>query len=490
LILFDFIVFFQQSQSFTFYKVFNLRWNFRGVRIVSLISRFGKQAARMTSLRMRASLASTLFLLLFAIPGAHAQDFFEELFGGGETHRSAPARARSQGYYRESQTGGAYRAGGSRHRLEIRESRRPDVARSGSSQVSGESRGSEPGAGAGGEFCVRACDGYVFPLIRSAQATKQESCAFACPSASVEYFHGGSIDSARNLRGQRYSELPNAFKYREQTIPGCACHPPEESQQTSLRIARKDPTAQSGDIVVENGGAFVFNGKRIVPIEGSHQVSASIRQDVKRMTEGPAKAGFAAVVAPHPVAAAQPTASPASALIGPSGAPAQDQPSKGTTPAYAVAGLEPVGAGENGSYAGTAILSLVLAGFAAAFTYINRGVLAPLCGRAIERTRKIIAAYGPLAAGTAVSDPPLAWVWSSYQGVIETVSQDAATFETETPAHADGTEAPPLAWVWSAYRGELIADETVAPPPPATARQEAPRKDPPRLYGPQQVAIA
>lgn len=443
----------------------------------------------MTSLRMRASLASTLFLLLFAISGAHAQDFFEELFGGGETHRSAPVRARSQGYYRDAQSR-AYRAGGGRQRQEIRESRRPDVARSGGSEASGDPKGSEPGAGAGGEFCVRACDGYVFPLIRSAQATKQESCAFACPSASVEYFHGGSIDSARNLRGQRYSELPNAFKYREQTIPGCACHPPEESQQTSLRIARKDPTAQSGDIVVENGGAFVFNGKRVVPIEGSHQVSASIRRDVKRMTEGPAKAGFAAVVAPHPVAAAQPDASPTNAPTGPSGAPSQDEPSKQVAPVYTVAGLEPVGADENVSYAGTVFLSLVLAGFAAAFAFVNRGVLAPLYGRAVERTRKIIAAYGPRAAGTAVVDPPLAWVWSSYQGVIETVSQDVMDFAKDTVAHADGSETPPLAWVWSAYRGELIADETVVAPAPAIARQEAPRKEPSRLYGPQQVAAA
>jgi hypothetical protein len=56
----------------------------------------------MTSLSMRASIASTLFLLLTSISGAHAQDFFDELFGGPETHHSAPVRSRSQGVYRDS----------------------------------------------------------------------------------------------------------------------------------------------------------------------------------------------------------------------------------------------------------------------------------------------------------------------------------------------------------------------------------------------------
>lgn len=457
----------------------------------------------MTFLSMRASIVSTLFLLIFSISSAQAQDFFEELFGGADNHHSAPIRSRSPGVYRDSHWS-AYRTGGGRRQRETRETRRVEgEARgnnahsgsggsSGSSNWSGDPKGSEPGAGASGEFCVRACDGYVFPLIRSAQATKQESCAFACPSASVEYFHGGSIDSARNLRGQRYSELPNAFKYREQTTPGCACHPPEASQQTSLRIARKDPTAQAGDIVVENGGAFVFNGKRVVPIEGSHQVSASIRRDVKRMTEGPAKPGFAAVVASHPAASAQAEAAaafpPAVAPIGSEAGSRRDERAKDIAPTFAVAGLEPVGAGDDLGDIGSLIIFFTVVVFAGAFAFVNRHVLAPAAARAVEQLRKTFVAFISVASGGAATDPPSAWVWSSYRGVIETPEPDMAGYAA---ARADGSEAPPLAWVWSAYRGELIPEETVAAlPEQTTSRHEAPRKEPARLFGPRQAAAA
>lgn len=450
----------------------------------------------MTSLSMRASIASTLFLLLTSVSGAHAQDFFDELFGGSETHHSAPVRSRTQGVYRDSH-GGSYRASGGRRQRETRESRRVEAERSGSSgsgNWSGDPKGSEPGAGAGGEFCVRACDGYAFPLIRSAQATKQESCAYACPSASVEYFHGGSIDSARNLRGQRYSDLPNAFKYREQTIPGCACHPPEESQQTSLRIARKDPTAQAGDIVVENGGAFVFNGKRVVPIEGSHQVSASIRRDVKRMTEGPAKAGFAAVVASHPVVSAQAetgaAAPPAAAPVGDAAGSQRDERAKDPATTFAVAGLEPAGAGDGPGGVGASIIFFILAVFTGAFAFVNRHALAPAGARAVDHAREIITAFISRATGGVVNDPPSAWVWSSYRGVIETPMVVDLAHSSAAGADRSEAEAPPLAWVWSAYRGELLPEETVAPPEQTTSRHEAPRKKAARLFGLRQAAAA
>jgi hypothetical protein len=329
-------------------------------------------------------------------------------------------------------------------------------------------------------------------LIRSSQATKQESCAYACPSASVEYFHGGSIDSARNLRGQRYSELPNAFKYREQTVPGCACHPPEASQQTSLRIAQKDPTAQSGDIVVENGGAFVFNGKRIVPIEGSHQVSASIRRDVKRMTEGPAKPGFAAVVVSHPVVAAQAETGappPAVAPVGGAAGSQRDEMAKDPATTFAVAGLEPAGAGDSPGGVGATIIFFILAVFAGAFAFVNRHALTPAGTRAIEHAREIITAFISRARRGVVTDPPSAWVWSSYRGMIETPVVDVTR---STAAEADGSEveAPPLAWVWSAYRGELIPGETVAPPEKTLSRHEAPRTKTARLLGLRQAAAA
>ena len=60
----------------------------------------------------------------------------------------------------------------------------------------------------GGGYCVRACDGYYFPLIKSSLISGQQSCELACPSARVQLYEGASIEQARNAKGDRYSALP------------------------------------------------------------------------------------------------------------------------------------------------------------------------------------------------------------------------------------------------------------------------------------------
>lgn len=402
----------------------------------------------MTSPGRRASFALVLFLFFAPVSGVFAQDFLEDLFGGGETYRNAPSRGR--GYSRDTPSG-QFRDGG-RRRREMRDAERNEAWRaSGQNGAFGDPSGSEPGAAAGGEFCVRTCDGYFFPLIRSARATKQESCAFACPSATVEYYHGGSIDSARNLRGQRYAELPNAFKYREQAIPGCACHPPGQSQQTSLRIARKDPTAQAGDIVVGEGGAFVFNGRRIIPLEGSHEVSAAIRRDVKRMTDGPSKVAYGVVAARAPVAAAGSTiargATPAAAT--------PETPRDGDAPPAAATPAVPADGSVEGNApgGGAIILFATLAALAAAFARHKWRERASIHAALVEPAGLATNAAGDSAARMVDDDPP-------------------------------------MAWVWSAYRGEAPVEEHRQQPLMAGTRQGEARNEPVRLSGSQQAAAA
>ena len=433
----------------------------------------------MSSPRRRASFALVLFLLLLPVSGVFAQDLFDDLFGGGDSYRSAPSRSR--GYYRDT-TSGQFRDGG-RRRRELRDTRRSDERRAAAqNEPYGDPSGSEPGAAAGGEFCVRACDGYFFPLIRSARATKQQSCAFACPSATVEYYHGGSIDSARNLRGQRYTELPNAFKYREQAVPGCACHPPGQSQQTSLRIARKDPTAQAGDIVVEDGGAYVFNGNRIVPLEGSHEVSAAVRRDVKRMTDGPGKVAYAVVVTQRPATAVRmdvaPVTTPAitppetpQAVAEPltAAAPASPEPSAARLTSGDAEGRAPGG--------GVTILFAILAVIAAAFVLVKRRRRVSIHAPVVARANHAQTTDGGGAAARVDSAPPLAWVWSCYRGQLESLG----------PAE---DESAPLAWVWSAYRGELFGEENFRQSLTTHARREAARNDAGRLFGAEQAAAA
>ncbi|QGM98800.1 DUF2865 domain-containing protein [Methylocystis parvus] len=139
---------------------------------------------------------------------------------------------------------------------------------------------SEPTAGG---FCVRTCDGYFFPLIKSTRATRQQSCEFACPSAPMEIYDGSTIESARNHKGQRYSSLPVAFAFRDRANSACSCNDPASSQAFFEKTARNDPTLQSGDVIVENDGAFVYSGAKLVPLSNASFMSTSLRDRLRAM---------------------------------------------------------------------------------------------------------------------------------------------------------------------------------------------------------------
>ena len=76
-------------------------------------------------------------------------------------------------------------------------------------------------------------------------------------------YDGGAIKSARNDKGQRYTALPAAFAFRSKPVNGCACNDPTSSQAYFEKSARTDPTLQSGDVIVETDGAFVYSGRRL-----------------------------------------------------------------------------------------------------------------------------------------------------------------------------------------------------------------------------------
>ncbi|MEF3365558.1 DUF2865 domain-containing protein [Methylocystis sp. 9N] len=165
----------------------------------------------------------------------------------------------------------------------------PSAPRAPSSQGPRDGSNGAPAAprpeGGSGAYCVRACDGYYFPLVRSSQATRQQSCEFLCPSASVEAYEGGGIEYARNAKGQRYSALPTAFKFREKVTKDCSCNDPATSQAHFLRLSLTDPTLRSGDVVVEPNGPFVYNGEKLVALSRSAlpaPVKAHLRELLRR----------------------------------------------------------------------------------------------------------------------------------------------------------------------------------------------------------------
>ena len=185
----------------------------------------------------------------------------------------------------------------------------------------GELRFAKPGAGlpgggstfssepTAGGFCVRTCDGYFFPLIKSTRATRQQSCELACPSASMEVYDGATIETARNRKGQRYSALPVAFAFRDRASSSCACNDPQTSQAFFERTARNDPTLQSGDVLVETNGAFVYSGTKLVPLANASFMASSTRERLRlmlrRVNVKSAPAGAAPAPAPDPAPAVE-----------------------------------------------------------------------------------------------------------------------------------------------------------------------------------------
>ena len=122
-----------------------------------------------------------------------------------------------------------------------------------------------PASGAAPQpVCVRLCDGYFFPVPASvgltAETDAEAVCRALCPSAGVAiYFlpgHSDRIEDAANARGERYSALPAAFRYRSAVAPACGCRRAGESGLAFWR----DPTLKSGDAVMTADGVVVFRG--------------------------------------------------------------------------------------------------------------------------------------------------------------------------------------------------------------------------------------
>lgn len=221
---------------------------------------------RSKSMRIAALLA--LAALAAASPG-RAEGLLDFLFGPSDP---APVPAAPQRAPRDSAAG---RRAKSFQKAPVGEIRFAKPRESDSS-----SGFSEPSTGG---FCVRTCDGYFFPLIKSTKATRQQSCEFACPSAPMEIYDGATIETARNAKGQRYSSLPVAFAFRDRTANNCSCNDPRSSQAYFEKMARSDPTLRSGDVVVEDEGAFVYSGTTLVPLRSASFMSSQLRDRLRLM---------------------------------------------------------------------------------------------------------------------------------------------------------------------------------------------------------------
>jgi hypothetical protein len=110
--------------------------------------------------------------------------------------------------------------------------------------------------GGGQGWCVRTCDGRYFPVQGPDRESRASSCSNFCPAAKTEVVYGGDIDNAVTDSGKPYSDLPNAFRYRDELVAGCTCNGKEPAGLAQVPV-RSDPTLRRGDIVASENGLVV-----------------------------------------------------------------------------------------------------------------------------------------------------------------------------------------------------------------------------------------
>lgn len=202
------------------------------------------------------------------------EDLFDFLFGPDRPARAAPHRAASPArpHYRPPAAAAKPRPVFHMIRFEPPPARQPSSFRVGRLEPPTERRPTsfrigrlepaspESSSHASDGFCVRVCDGYFFPLIKSENATRQQSCEFACPSAPMAIYEGSTIEGAHSRKGVPYTRLPTAFQFRDKPGKQCACSRPETALAYYARVARNDPTLRRGDVLIAANGALVYSG--------------------------------------------------------------------------------------------------------------------------------------------------------------------------------------------------------------------------------------
>jgi hypothetical protein len=110
--------------------------------------------------------------------------------------------------------------------------------------------------GGGQAFCVRSCDGRYFRAQGRDNESRAESCKSFCPASETRLVYGSDIDNAITESGKPYSDLPNAFRYRNELVAGCTCNGKDQVGLAAVRI-EDDPTLRKGDIVAGAKGLVV-----------------------------------------------------------------------------------------------------------------------------------------------------------------------------------------------------------------------------------------
>lgn len=157
--------------------------------------------------------------------------------------------------------------------------------------------------------CVRTCDGSFFPISFSTSQDRfrddERSCQRMCPATEVVLFSyrnpGEDISKAISINGQPYTALPNAFKFKQEYNPACACKRAGESWADALKhLDDRQTVLERGDIIVTEERAKLMNaprdakGRPIVTPKGTApagtaRTPASLESSTGSTTDAPQK---------------------------------------------------------------------------------------------------------------------------------------------------------------------------------------------------------
>ena len=190
---------------------------------------------------------------LTLVPAPASAGFFEQLFGGlrdAFSHHAAPPRRAES--FADPFSSMAHALGGAKRR---------------SGRVVGRAAGPARG------FCVRTCDGHYFPGQAHPGMSAADACHSFCPASETRVYSGSDIDYATTNDGSRYSDLPNAFRYRKELVSGCTCNGRSAFGLVQVDIAN-DPTLRPGDVVATKDGLMAVSSARdksaaFTPVEAS-----------------------------------------------------------------------------------------------------------------------------------------------------------------------------------------------------------------------------
>jgi hypothetical protein len=186
---------------------------------------------------------------------------------------------------------------------------------------------SGPPAGTYRTVCVRSCDGFYFPIsfatVPSRFADDERTCRSLCPAAEATLFSyrnpGEDMNSAVSINGQPYSSSPNAFHYRTEFNPSCACKAAGQTWSDALKTIDDKASVDQGDIIVTEERAKKMSQPLSKPSSVAQRKGvAAANAPAPTAADAPAMASDGAATSSDPTSANKPIRS-----VGPTFIPAR-----------------------------------------------------------------------------------------------------------------------------------------------------------------------